>query len=72
VTTALEDRWLRATEVAERWGMSPATVLDWFERGKLPGYRMGGTKGGRLRFRLSDIERVEESWRVDAATETSG
>jgi excisionase family DNA binding protein len=43
---------LTARQVAELLGFAPATILDWFEAGKLPGFRIGG----RLRFRWSEIE----------------
>ncbi len=56
---------LTAREVAELLGLSANTVLDWFEAGRLPGFRLGGRKGGPVRFRLSEIEVVLESWRVE-------
>jgi excisionase family DNA binding protein len=43
---------LTAAAVAERIAFSPATVVDWAEAGKLPGFRIGG----RLRFRWSEVE----------------
>jgi excisionase family DNA binding protein len=33
-------RLLRARDVAELLDVSPATVLDWWETGKLPGFRL--------------------------------
>jgi excisionase family DNA binding protein len=33
-------RLLRAKDVAEMLDISPATVLDWWEKGKLPGFRL--------------------------------
>ena len=56
---------LRAREVAELLGLSPATVLDHFERGDLPGFRLFGKKGGPVRFRLSEIEAQLARWRVN-------
>jgi len=56
------DRLLRAFEVADLLGFSPATVLDRFERGDLPGFRLG-RKGGPVRFRESEIEAWIESRR---------
>jgi excisionase family DNA binding protein len=44
---------LTAREVASLLGFKTGTVVDWFEAGKLPGYRIGG----RLRFRPSELER---------------
>lgn len=55
---------LTARQVAEYLGLSAATVLDWFEAGRLPGFRLGGRKGGPVRFRLSEVEAVLEGWRV--------
>jgi excisionase family DNA binding protein len=43
------DRLLTAREVAGWLGLAPATVLDRFERGELPGFRLG-RKGGPVRF----------------------
>ena len=46
------ERLLKTREVAEMLGFSPATIVGWYERGELPGFRVGG----RLRFRESEIE----------------
>jgi len=54
---------LTAREVAERLGLSPATILDWHEAGKLPSFRLGGATGGPVRFRWEEVEMVLESWR---------
>ena len=43
---------LTAREVAEMLGVSPHTVLDWYEAGKLPGYKL---LGGVLRFKQDEI-----------------
>jgi excisionase family DNA binding protein len=59
----MSERLLTARELGEILGLSPGTVLDWWERGDLPGFRLGGRKGGPVRFRLSEIEAVLESWR---------
>ena len=56
---------LTAREVAEYLGLSSATVLDRFERGDLPGFRLFGKKGGPVRFRLSEIESELDGWRVN-------
>ncbi len=61
----LTERLLTARELAEVISLSPNTVLDWFEAGRLPGFRLGGRKGGPVRFRLSEIEVVLESWRAE-------
>lgn len=58
------ERLLRAREIAELLGLEMATVLDHFEAGDIPGYRLWGTKGGPVRFRLSEVETCLEAWRV--------
>lgn len=45
-------RLLTARELAELLGFSPSTIVDWAERGELPAFKIGG----RLRFRLSEVE----------------
>ncbi|MFQ5426006.1 MAG: hypothetical protein ACE5EV_02885, partial [Gaiellales bacterium] len=37
-------------------GFSHNWVLDQWEAGKLPGFRIGDRKGAPVRFRLSEIE----------------
>lgn len=44
-----------ARVVAEHLGMSPAWVLDRWQAGGLPGYRLGQQRGP-VRFRLVEIE----------------
>jgi excisionase family DNA binding protein len=61
--TAAAERLITARELGELMQLSRDTVLDWFEEGKLPGYRLGGKKGGPVRFRLSEIEGLLEVWR---------
>ncbi len=51
-TSVVSEALLTAREVAERLGFAPGTVVDWFEAGKIPGFKVGG----RLRFRWSEIE----------------
>jgi excisionase family DNA binding protein len=48
----MSDRLLRAREVAELLDLSPATVLDWWEAGKLPGFRLSSRA---VRFRESEV-----------------
>jgi excisionase family DNA binding protein len=64
--TAAAERLITAKELGELFQLSMDTVLDWFEDGRLPGYRLGGKKGGPVRFRLSEIEGLLEGWRVPA------
>jgi excisionase family DNA binding protein len=52
--------------------VSPATIVDWAEAGKLPFIRLGGTKRGRLRFRESDIEALLRSWTHESCVDTVG
>jgi excisionase family DNA binding protein len=47
-------------EVAERFAVTPRTVLGWRERGLLPGYRIGGV----LRFRESDLDALVANSRM--------
>jgi excisionase family DNA binding protein len=63
----LSDRLLTARELAERWSLSADTILDRWQRGEIPGYRIGGKAGSPVRFRESDIDALEESWRREAA-----
>jgi excisionase family DNA binding protein len=58
---------LTARDVAEFLGFKPGTIVDWYEAGKLPGYKVGG----RLRFRESDVLAwLEERRRVLASDRT--
>jgi excisionase family DNA binding protein len=63
----VSERLLTARELAEVLGVSAGTVVDWSEDGRLPGFRLGGTKGGRLRFRESEVLGVLEGWRFGPA-----
>ncbi len=70
----MNERLLTARELGELLGLSTGTVLDHFECGDLPGFRLFGKKGGPVRFRLADIEAALEGWRVngpDAGGEAS-
>ena len=59
----MSENLLTARELAEYLGLSTATVLDRWEAGDLPGFRLFGKKGGPVRFRLSEIEAKLEEWR---------
>jgi excisionase family DNA binding protein len=63
------DRLLTTAELAELLGVTPGTVLDRWERGDLPGYRLWGRKGGPVRFRLAEVEALIASWHVDGRRE---
>jgi excisionase family DNA binding protein len=45
------DRLLTARELADYLGLAPATVLDKWERGELPGFRFGRA----VRFDLEEV-----------------
>lgn len=45
------EKMLSAAELAELLGFSPATIVDWSERGTIPSFKVGG----RLRFRESEV-----------------
>ncbi len=47
---------LTARQVAALLGLAPGTVLDKFEAGELPGFRLGGRVGSPVRFRWSEVE----------------
>ena len=61
----MSERLLTAREIADYLALSASTVLDWFEAGRLPGFRLGGRKGGPVRFRISEVEAELEGWRVN-------
>jgi excisionase family DNA binding protein len=56
---------LTARQVAELLGFAPGTIVDWYEAGKLPGFKLGG----RLRFRPSEVEAWLEAKRAGAGGE---
>lgn len=47
----MNDRLLRARDVAEMLDISTGTVLDWFESGRLPGFKIERA----VRFRESEL-----------------
>jgi hypothetical protein len=54
---------LNAREIAEWFGLSPDTVIDRFESGDIPGFKLYGKRGGPVRFRPSEVAAALESWR---------
>jgi excisionase family DNA binding protein len=46
---AVTERLLTARELADYLGLAPATILDKWERGELPGFKFG--RGGAVRPR---------------------
>jgi excisionase family DNA binding protein len=61
------ERLLTARELADLLGFSASTIVDWAAADKLPGFRIGG----RLRFRLSEVEAVLEAGRFGPVPCTS-
>ena len=55
------ERLLTARELAEWWGMAPDSVLDMWQHGELPGFRLGRHRG--VRFYLSEIKAHMETKR---------
>jgi excisionase family DNA binding protein len=62
---AVTERLLNARELGEFLGFQAGTIVDWAEAGKVPAFRMGG----RLRFRLSEVEAWLETKRAGAGGE---
>jgi predicted DNA-binding transcriptional regulator AlpA len=55
VVVIVAERLIKARDVAVLLGVEVGTVWDYWERGDLPGFRLGGCKGGPLRFRETEI-----------------
>lgn len=61
-------RLLNARELGDLLGLSSSTILDRFERGDIPGFRLyGGRIGSPVRFRWSEIEAMLEEGRCGPA-----
>ena len=58
-------RLLTAAELGEYLGLSASTILDRWQAGDLPGYKLFG-RTGPVRFRASEIEAFLAEWRVEA------
>jgi excisionase family DNA binding protein len=63
----VSERLLTAAELAERLALSTSTVLDWFEAGRLPGFKLGRV----VRFRESEVLEWLEEQRVGPRVEAS-
>jgi excisionase family DNA binding protein len=50
------DGLLTARELAEHLGMSSSWVLDEWEAGRLPGFKLGDGRAAPVRFRLAEVE----------------
>jgi excisionase family DNA binding protein len=55
------DRLLTARELADYLGYAPGTILDKWEAGQLPGFKL---PGGAVRFRPSEVEAWLEQHRA--------
>jgi excisionase family DNA binding protein len=51
--------FLNVGQAAEYLGVSPASLRNWSDQGRLPVYR---TPGGQRRYRLTDLEEFLNSW----------
>ena len=58
------DRLLTAAELGDYLGLSASTVLDRWQAGDLPGFKLFG-RTGPVRFRASEIEAWLEGCRVE-------
>jgi excisionase family DNA binding protein len=64
----MTERLLTARELADLLGLSTGTVLDRFEAGDLPGFRLyGGRVGAPVRFRWSEVDAMLETGRCGPA-----
>ena len=61
----MSEQLLTARQVGEYLGLSTSTILDRWERGDLPGFRLFGRKGGPVRFPLAEIEETLQAWRLN-------
>lgn len=68
----MTEHLLTARQLGEYLGLSAATILDRFEAGDLPGFRLFGRKGGPVRFRLSEIEASLADWHVNGGPGAGG
>jgi excisionase family DNA binding protein len=65
------EQLLTAAQLADKLGVSTHTVLDWFEDGRMPGFRLAagrdriGRPTGPVRFRESEIAAWIEEQRVE-------
>lgn len=50
------ERLLTAREAAGILGIATGTLLDWWEIGRVPGFKLGNGKAAPVRFRASELE----------------
>ena len=53
-------KWLKASEVADLFGVEPKTIATWQKKGKLDKVRFFKTPGGHRRFCREDIVKLME------------
>jgi hypothetical protein len=51
----VSERLVTASELAEILGLSPAAVLNKWERGEFDGYKIGPTKNAPVRFNVDEV-----------------
>lgn len=51
-----DEPYITSEQVATFFSVQPATVLDWRKTLGLPAHRIGGKRGGILRFKLSEVQ----------------
>jgi excisionase family DNA binding protein len=60
--TGSGDRLLSARELGELIGLATGTVLDWWQAGRIPGFKIGGRA---VRFSLREVQ----DWLADCHVE---
>lgn len=56
----MSDSLITAAELADRLALSTSTILNWFEAGRLPGFKLGRV----VRFREDEVLEWLEAQRV--------
>jgi excisionase family DNA binding protein len=65
----MADNLLKIGEAARRLNISPATLRNYANDGKVPVITL---PGGHRRFKPEDIQRLREEWGLDPADHVSG
>jgi excisionase family DNA binding protein len=52
----VNEKLLNAREAASILGVAPGTLLDWWESGRVPGFKLGDGTAAPVRFRASELE----------------